>query len=685
MKLDLSTLNNEQRAAVLATEGPLLVLAGAGSGKTRVITTRVAYLVTEKHVSPERILSVTFTNKAAREMAERVNELLKGFRLPANNRPLLCTFHSLGVRLLREHAELLGYRPGFTIYDDQDQQAVVRTLLEEGDYEEGMITWKDAHYALQNAKSRGVSAQELSSHRDIPQDLFLGRLMAEYQHTLKRMNAVDFEDILQLSLRICREHPQEAQTFFGRYRYVMVDEYQDTNRVQYELLRHVVRLHGNLCVVGDDDQSIYGWRGAEPENILDFERDFQGARIIRLEQNYRSTGTILTAANDVIRNNPKRKGKILRTTKGPGKPLVWLEGESEAEELEKVITHMKLIKMREDRPWDHFAVLFRSNFQSRVVEEALRDEAIPYRVVGGTRFYERREVKDALAYLRLMVNPEDEVSLLRVLNFPKRGIGKSTQAHLLEYAAHQGRPAFQVLKEASRFSEFSGAVGTSMERFAELVERYAGRFKAEPLGAAFRELMAELQFHRAVEKERTDEKTKDRAVSLIHELEFAVEQFTVRNEGAGLKKYLEHVMLLTLPEDMETQRTPQVSLLTVHSAKGLEFPCVYIVNLADDLFPHKRSLAEGGEEEERRLFYVAVTRAKDELVLSMAKRRKRWNQEVKQVVSRFVLEIEKGVFSGSAPGSGGDLTPAEKARKIQEARERFFEQMRQKRQDATGG
>ncbi|MDH5750940.1 MAG: UvrD-helicase domain-containing protein [Deltaproteobacteria bacterium] len=686
MKLDITTLNPEQREAVTTTRGPLLVLAGAGSGKTRVITTRIAYLVAHEGVPSERILAVTFTNKAAREMVERVKALLKGRRIPPAKRPTICTFHSLGVRLLRAHIEKLGYRPGFVIYDTQDQQAVVRTLIEEGNYEEALISHKDAHFALQVAKSKGQTAAELSSHRDAPRDLFLGKLMAEYQDTLKRMNAIDFEDILQLSLQLCREHPAATEQFFSRYSHVMVDEYQDTNRAQYDMLRHAIRPHGNLCVVGDDDQSIYGWRGAEPGNILDFERDFPGARVVRLERNYRSTGTILSAANQVIGNNTQRKEKTLRSTRGPGKLLLWLEASCEMDEMEKVLTHMRLAHMRENSPWGDFAILFRSNFQSRQVEEALRDDGIPYKVVGGTRFYERKEVKDALAYLRLMVDPFDEVSLQRVMNFPRRGIGKSTQASLMEYAAHQGRPPFRVMEEASKFAEFSPASATAMERFTSLIRRYARRFEAEPLGVVFRELMGELEFHRAVEKEKADSKTKDRAVSLIHELEFAIDQFTARGSdedgGPELKTYLEHVTLMSLPEDDEQQGAPMVTLLTVHSAKGLEFPRVYLVGLADGVFPHKRSLAEGGEPEERRLFYVALTRARNELVLSMAKTRKRWGKEEKQEPSRFLLEIDRELFDGEAPAGQGKMTAAQKARKVADARERFFNQIRKARDTA---
>jgi superfamily I DNA/RNA helicase len=661
-------LNPEQRAAVAHTEGALLVLAGAGSGKTRVIAARIAHLVGARRVPPGAILAVTFTNKAAREMLGRVGPLM-----PGAERPTVCTFHSFGVRLLRAHIALLGYRPGFAIFDTQDQLSVVRTILEEGAHDT-VLKPQDVLFAIGQAKGRGVPATELLAHTGAPSDVLVGTVMQAYDGALKRMNAVDFEDILQLALRICREHPEPAQQFFSHYRYVLVDEYQDTNRTQYELLRHIVRAHGNLCVVGDDDQSIYGWRGAAPGNILEFEQGFPEARVVRLEQNYRSTDAILEAANQVIRHNARRREKRLRGTQGPGRALEWLLGEDERDETEKVVIHLKQARLREGAAWSDFAVLYRSNHQSRAIEELLREESIPYQLVGGVRFYERKEVKDALAYLRLIHNPHDEVSLFRVLNYPRRGIGQASQLKLAEYAAHQQRPCFELLQEAGHYADFQGAIGIAMERFSALIGRYGARLAAEPLGATFRELLAELSFHRTVEKEHDDAKGRERAVQLVLELELAVDQYARNHEGATLKDYLEHVALFTFAEDNE-QRTPQVTLMTVHSAKGLEFPSVYVVNLADDVFPNRRALAEGAVEEERRLFYVAVTRARRQLVLSSAKARKRFGQIIKQQPSRFALEIESRMFAGDAPQGEGQPAPQQKAVRVEAARSRFLQQL----------
>ncbi|HUJ75975.1 MAG TPA: UvrD-helicase domain-containing protein [bacterium] len=698
MSFDLSSLNPEQRAAVTHPGGPLLVLAGAGSGKTRVIAARIAHLVRAQGVAPGRILAVTFTNKAAREMAERVTAMLPapprtsaahaaGQEGGRSARPTVCTFHSFCVRLLREHISALGYRPQFVIFDSQDQLQVLRTLMEEGDYDTALLPPKNAVFAISQAKGRGVTAEELLNHGGAPADLLLGRLLQGYQQALQRMNALDFEDLLNLGLRLLQEHPQRAQDYFSRFDQVLVDEYQDTNRAQYLLLRGLVARHGNLCVVGDDDQSIYHWRGAEPGNILDFERDFPGARVVRLQRNYRSSDAILAAANQVIRNNVRRKDKVLEGTQGPGQPLQWLLGQDERDELEMVTTHLRLACQREGGRYSDVAILYRANHQSRLIEEVLRDAGVPYRLVGGTRFYERKEVKDALAYLRLMVNPADEVSLYRVLNFPRRGIGQASQLKLAEHAALKGQPALGLMASAAHYPDFTGPVATAMERFAALVGRYSQRFAGEPMGAVFRDLVAELDLVSAAEKEKADPKSREKAGGLILELALGVDQFAREHAGAGLKDFLEHVALFTQQEDAEPgQGPPQVALMTVHAAKGLEFPTVYVVNLADDLFPNRRALLEGALEEERRLFYVAITRARSRLVLSMARVRRRYGEAVTQHPSPFVLEIEPGLFAGEAPQAPGSAPRADAAQqralRAQQAKARFFDQLKS---DSRGG
>jgi len=681
MSLRLADLNPEQRTAVTTTEGPLLVLAGAGSGKTRVITARIAHLVRACRVPPAAILAVTFTNKAAREMAGRVAGLVKG----KGEGPTICTFHSFGVRLLREHIGLLGFRRNFAIFDDHDTATVVRNILEEGDYDVDLLPPKQAHWALRDAKSRGLTPEELATHRADPAHLALGRLLAEYQETLKRMNAVDFDDILGHALTLCRHHRGEVDLFLGRYRYVMVDEYQDTNRVQFELLRALTRGHRNLCVVGDDDQSIYRWRGADPANILQFAQAFPGAATVRLECNYRSTDVILQAANQVISNNAERHPKRLRGVLGPGAPLEWIVGADERDEMEQVVAHLKRTRYRTGAALSDFAILYRSNHQSRAIEEALREEALPYTLVGATRFYDRREVKDALAYLRLIHNPGDEVSLYRVLNFPRRGIGRTSQVKLADYAAHRRRPLIELLRHADELAGIAPAVARSMTHFVALVDRYRARFAAEPLPAVVRELFAELGLQRALEAEKSDPQAAARAAGLVVELERGVEHFARNREGAGLKDFLEHVALVTGPleSDGDTGRD-QVTLTTVHAAKGLEFPHVYLIGMADEVFPNKRALAEGAEDEERRLFYVAVTRARRRLTFSMARQRRLYGDTVRQRPSRFLLEISAALFEGETPHGDTNERPGARAERTAEARSRAFDHIRKLKEGAGG-
>ncbi|MDH4121834.1 MAG: UvrD-helicase domain-containing protein [Deltaproteobacteria bacterium] len=670
MQLDLSNLNPEQHSAVTTTEGPVLVLAGAGSGKTRVITTRAAYIIAAGLAKADQVLALTFTNKAAGEMAQRAAALTQ-----AKTRPLTATFHAFGVRMLRAHIQKLGFHPDFVIYDEHDQQAVVKDLADHHPLDP-FFTPQTAHYAIQSAKSRGLKPEDLLRNES-PADRTLGEIYRRYQETLKGMNAVDFEDILWLPLELAERFPEETKLYFARWRYVMVDEYQDTNTVQYKLLGHLAAGHRNLCVVGDDDQSIYGWRGARPENMAQFLTDRPEAKVIRLERNYRSTETILTAANQVIAHNPGRQPKTLRGLGKQGDPLVWIEGEEERDELEQVAAHLRITRMKTGAPLNDFGLLFRSNHQSRLLEEVLREEGIPYRLVGVTSFYERKEVKDALAYLRLLHNPADEVSLFRVINFPRRNIGKTSQVKLMEYARHQRRPVMDILRVADQYPEFTGPQAQSMVHLAQLLDRFRLRFQSEPLGEVFRAFLADLKFHAAVELEKKEPKARAQALGLVAELESATDHFARNNPQAALRDYLERIALYTRADQGEDPRD-QVTLLTVHSAKGLEFPFVYLVGMADDQFPHKRALEENGVEEERRLAYVAFTRAMKQLVFSMAKVRRRYGETVRQQPSRFLLDIPAHLFQGAAPHGEGaaQLSKEQLETRKQEAKSRFFEQMR---------
>ena len=668
--MDLSHLNHQQRQAVTSTKGPILVLAGAGSGKTRVIIQRISWLIQVEQVLPAEILAVTFTNKAAREMQERLKDELRGRQKGVQ----LSTFHSLGVQLLREHIDQLGYRSNFVIYDTQDQQSVIKGIMEDHDLEDsGLIDAKGVHYEIGQAKNRGLGPDHFLQQRDSTRKTQVGQVFTEYQRVLKGCNAIDFDDILLLTLKLFEEYSEAMDPLRERYHYLMVDEYQDTNRVQYQLMCHLCQRHRNLCVVGDDDQSIYGWRGADIRNILDFERDFPEAKIIRLEQNYRSTPTILKAANQVISQNPQRMPKELWSQKPTGVPLEWIEGKDEAEELELVARQIKIQVLRHGRSHSDYAILFRSNFQSRLIEETLRDSGIPYQIIGSTSFYERKEVKDALAYLRVIHNHSDEVSLHRIINYPRRGIGKTSLIQANYYCQLLRKPLFEICKQARQHSRIPTEAAMSMESFAHMILRYQQRFQQETLGEVLRDLLADVGLIYDLETQKIDPKTKEKRVGFVMELMRGLDRFVEQNPEKHLRDYLERVMLFTQNDREEELVSNQVTLMTLHSAKGLEFPFVFLVGMAEGVFPNQRSLDESGEEEERRLCYVGMTRAREELTMSMARRRKRYREEVSQTMSRFLSDIDSSLFK-VAPGAKMDM--GQKALQKKQSRADFFQQLR---------
>ena len=668
--MDLSHLNHQQRQAVTSTKGPILVLAGAGSGKTRVIIQRISWLIQVEQVLPAEILAVTFTNKAAREMQERLKNELRGRQKGVQ----LSTFHSLGVQLLREHIDQLGYRSNFVIYDTQDQQSVIKGIMEDYDLEDsGLIDAKGVHYEIGQAKNRGLGPDHFLQQRDSTRKTQVGQVFTEYQRVLKGCNAIDFDDILLLTLKLFEEYSEVMDPLRERYHYLMVDEYQDTNRVQYLLMCHLCQRHRNLCVVGDDDQSIYGWRGADIRNILDFEQDFPEAKIIRLEQNYRSTPTILKAANQVISQNPQRMPKELWSQKPTGVPLEWIEGKDEAEELELVARQIKIQVLRHGRSHSDYAILFRSNFQSRLIEETLRDSGIPYQIIGSTSFYERKEVKDALAYLRVIHNHSDEVSLHRIINYPRRGIGKTSLIQANYYCQLLRKPLFEICKQARQHSRIPTEAAMSMESFAQMILRYQQRFQQETLGEVLRDLLADVGLIYDLETQKIDPKTKEKRVGFVMELMRGLDRFVEQNPEKHLRDYLERVMLFTQNDREEELVSNQVTLMTLHSAKGLEFPFVFLVGMAEGVFPNQRSLDESGEEEERRLCYVGITRAREELTMSMALRRKRYREEVSQTMSRFLSDIDSSLFK-VAPGAKMDMS--QKALQKKQSRADFFQQLR---------
>ena len=667
------TLNAEQEAAVFAPQGPLLVLAGAGSGKTRVITARIAHNIQSGYATPRQIAALTFTNKAAAEMAERCAAMLPG----GSARPFMGTFHSFSLRLLRAHADKLGYTRNFAIADYGDQLNLVRELLTSDEVFESP---KHALAALQHAKTQGLTPQTLSQQAQTAQQLELGALWQAYQQAMLQWGAMDFEDMLQQSLRLIQEYPQVAQDFFRRYRCMLVDECQDTNPIQFSLLKAMVVQHQNLFAVGDDDQSIYGWRGAAPQNLLHFKTHFPNSKIIQLQSNYRSTEPILKAANAVIAHNQTRHKKTLRAQRGPGRGIGWLFAENEQAEMEAMVTRMRLLRLQEGAEWGTMAVLLRANYQARLVEETLREEGIPHRMIGGIRFYDRKEIKDALAHLQVLARPQDQMRLIRALQFPRRGIGQVSLARLAEEAQRQKVPAFELLAQATTIAGIPPAAARSMAQYAALMQRFKGAFAPGTLHQGFRQLLAEIQFTRAIEQEKGKGKTAEKPLALVQELLRALEQFVEKNPQASLENYLERVALLSLPSDRDADTpTKEVTILTVHAAKGLEFPCVFLPKLVEGEFPHQRSTQSGvaGIEEERRLFYVAITRAQRLLTLSSARSKWRFKERMLQTISRFVLEIPANLFDGAAPN--GEYPAEKREDRKRQAKARFFAQIRQKK------
>ena len=666
----LKTLNAQQKEAVTTLDGPIMILAGAGSGKTRVIIQRIAYLIQKKQVPPQQIIAVTFTNKAAEEMRKRLQGILSGKQEGIN----LSTFHSLGVSLLRKSIHHLGYRSNFIIYDTRDQFSVIKTIMEDQDFDDSeLIDAKSVHYEICQAKSTGILPEEFMDQHASQQKQLVGKIFRHYQKTMKGCNAIDFDDILNLTVTLFEEYPEVMDSLTERFRYIMVDEYQDTNHIQYKLLRHLTKRHRNLCVVGDDDQSIYGWRGAEVKNILNFERNYPDVKFIRLEQNYRSTQKILTAANQVISENTQRMPKKLWSEKHVGEKLDWLLADSEEEELEAVTRKIRTKIMQHGRRYLDYSILYRSNFQSRLVEEALREAKIPYRMLGGTSFYDREEIRDALAYLKVIHNPNDEVSLHRIINTPRRGIGKTSLIKAYEYCHETHLPLFKVMRDARKYEKIPKDSAFKMEIFTGIISNYKQRFANEVLGTVLKDLLDEIGYLRFLETRSGDAKTRERRIMNVLELQVSVRKFSDKFPEANLQSFLERVSLFTQSDNDPETKADQVSIMTLHSAKGLEFPFVFMVGMSEGVFPNNRSIEEGSEDEERRLCYVGITRAQQELTFSMAKSRKRYGESIKQEPSRFLLNIDPELLAVPIIGEASEKVKKELSR---ESRSAFFSQMK---------
>ncbi len=650
----LDELNPQQREAVLATEGPALVLAGAGSGKTRVITYRVAHLIAQG-VPPESLLSVTFTNKAGEEMRARVERLLQRSGLSGASSPWIGTFHAFCARLLRRDAPRLGLRRDFAIYDDDDQISVVKTALKQLGYEERSYPARDVLSRISHAKNRGQNAEQLaaSAGRDDKWRI-VGQVFDLYELILRKSGAVDFDDLLLKAVAVLSQFPDARAHWAGRYQHIQVDEYQDANRIQYELVRLLSSEHRNLCVVGDEDQSIYSWRGADVGNILRFAEDFPGARVIRLEQNYRSTQNILDAAGAVVSNNAKRIGKTLVATRGGGAKLRFFQGMTAADEAD--FAAERITELRREELNTRMAVLYRTNFQSRAFEESLRRAGLRYKVVGGFSFYQRAEVKDTMAYVRLAMNPEDDVALLRVLNTPPRGIGAATVASLQALAQQQGVSLWTALEYSVEGG--SGRAVNAMKGFKEIVEHLRGELGQIPPAEFLEHVLDRTGYLTMLEQQDFAEDSS--RVENVRELVNAVAEGTERDET--LSDFLDRTALVSDADDLD--EVAPVTLLTLHSAKGLEFDHVFLTGLEEGLFPHSRSLNDPDAiEEERRLCYVGMTRAKDTLTLTRATYRRMYGNNLSEAAepSRFLDEVPQALLQ-LAPGS---MTPTRDAPEFQ--------------------
>ena len=658
---DLSTLNPQQRQAVETIHGPVLILAGAGTGKTRVITFRVAHLIA-RGIQPGHILGVTFTNKAAREMKERVAKLIprKGRSSKSEGRghgpgaeasaidaqPTICTFHSLCVRILRQHIERLGYKRNFVIYDESEQLGAVKKILAQISAK-GEKTDPGAILALLSRFRNG--GERAAAFGDPSVRAMAEHIRSRYESALRACNAVDFDDLILLTLRLFKEHPEALEACRAKYRYVMVDEYQDTNAAQFQLVHALTCEHRNLCVVGDDDQSIYGWRGAEISNLLDMEKHFPEVKVVKLEQNYRSTNTILNAANAVIIHNVRRRGKKLWSQKGAGQKITLHAFADDEEEARTIAEQIEYARLAQRTPWGDQAILFRTNAQSRPLETALRQADVRYHLIGGQSFFDRREIRDFLAYLKTLLNPNDDVSLLRIANVPARGLSDVTMERLLAASHERKCPVFAVMKNPAVTATFQARTRECIEGFVELIERTRGRLQAEALSHDPRALetladhfLNEIGYFAELLRSEKNRETAENRLRNLKDLIATLDgtQGATLPPFDRLQAFLEQITLDNEREEEEDEDPGDaVTLITMHSCKGLEFPNVYVVGMEDGLLPHSRSKDEGTLDEERRLFYVAVTRAMRTLSISHCGGRKKYGTLMPCHPSPFLKEL----------------------------------------------
>ena len=662
----LSKLNKQQREAAMYTEGPLLILAGAGSGKTSTMTHRIAYMIEELHINPYQILAVTFTNKAAGEMRDRVEALVgEGLNM------WILTFHSACLRILRKHAEVLGYGTDFAVYDPTDQKTVVKNIIKEL----GLDTkkFKPAYFlgAISKCKEQKISPAEYQlENGDDYKEKCIYEVYFRYEKTLKKNNAMDFDDLLLNAVRLFEKDEAVLLEYQNRFRYIMVDEYQDTNMLQYQFVKMLAEAHDNICVVGDDDQCIYQWRGADIRNILEFEKDFKNAKVIKLEQNYRSTSNILDAAHSVIAHNRGRKPKKLWTEHEAGNKITYFRAENERDEAYFVAAEINRIKTI-DRKYSDFAILYRTNAQSRTFEEALSNRGIPYRVLGGLRYYDRKEIKDMLCYMRLVQNHADDLALTRIINEPKRGIGGKTLEKLTALASVRQESLFETLLDEEVVSSFSAKASANIEKLAELIAMLSIEQSNMRISDLYDELLVKTGYLKDLEEQNTLE--AESRIENLMEFKSVIYDYEKNDPNITLPEFMERIALLAEVDNHDADENAVV-LMTMHSAKGLEFPFVFLPGLEDGLFPGWRAFdREDGLEEERRLCYVGITRAKERLWLTSAEMRTMYGKTDYTRESQFLREMDKKLLEGDAVFEKKRKDPAEGAFSDGISREKPFQ------------
>ena len=635
----LNGLNDKQYEAVVNTEGPVLVIAGAGSGKTKVLTHKIAYLIQEEKALPWNILAITFTNKAANEMKERIAMLVE-----ENAKDIwMGTFHSICVRILRKHIEKIGYDSSFVIFDTSDQKSLIKKCLKELQIDDKQISEKSVQAEISNAKNEMLEPDQysLKAHGDFRREK-IANVYELYQKRLKENNSIDFDDIINFTIKIFQENPEIQNYYSSKFKYILVDEYQDTNKSQFTLVKMLAEVHQNITVVGDNDQGIYSFRGADISNILNFEKDFKGTKIIKLEQNYRCTGNILKAANAIIKNNETKYEKKLWTENEEGNLPTVYSADNEYDEASFIVEQISRLKREGNYKYSDFAVLYRMNTQSRAIEDILRREAIPYKMVGGLKFYERKEIKDIVSYLRLAQNTSDNLSLTRIINEPKRGIGKTSLDKITDLAIQNETSMYEVIKNADKYG--LNRVFLNSRDFVDLIEEAKIKKDEMPISEFIQYMLKKSGYIKALEDEKTIE-AENRIENLEEFLTVAIE-FEKEEAENNLQNFLEGMTLSSDIDNLE-ESEESVTLMTLHSAKGLEFPVVFLVGMEEGIFPGYRSIGEPDEvEEERRLCYVGVTRAKENLFLTCSKMRTIFGSTSCNLPSRFLEEIPSDLLEG---------------------------------------